>query len=136
MKTCGTCKIEKPLTEFYFYGPKYNNRYFYQCRDCKRTREREKYRSNPKESLRIRRNYRYKISQRQYDILWVAQDGCCAICKTDEEDLTRDFAVDHNHTTGKIRGLLCLNCNTALGLLKENPELFKAAVEYLETEGV
>jgi len=61
------------------------------------------------------------------------QNNKCVICSK-ELDLftTRGFAVDHCHKTGKIRGLLCGNCNSALGMLKDNPNSARRAAEYLE----
>lgn len=52
---------------------------------------------------------------------------CCGICGAGET-----LYIDHNHTTGKPRGLLCPSCNTAIGLLREDPALFAAALAYME----
>ena len=62
--------------------------------------------------------------------MFVDQQGCCAIC-------TRPFvgqrpAVDHCHTTNKVRGLLCQKCNTAIGLLEDNITSLENAIKYLE----
>ena len=65
-----------------------------------------------------------------YNKLFEKQGGVCAICF--EKPIKRRHAVDHNHSTGKIRGLLCHNCNMALGLLKESPELLDRAKAYLK----
>jgi len=60
------------------------------------------------------------------------QNGVCKICKNPERsNRYRRLCVDHCHTTNKIRGLLCSNCNRALGLFKDNYEVLQAAVEYL-----
>lgn len=61
-----------------------------------------------------------------------AQNNLCAICK-DELPEGKHCHVDHDHTTGKVRGLLCHHCNTALGLFDENPDLMEKAAVYLET---
>ena len=63
------------------------------------------------------------------------QAGACAICGA-EETLSRSgkvqsLAVDHSHETGQVRGLLCAKCNLALGLMDDNPEILRAALEYL-----
>lgn len=71
----------------------------------------------------------YGLEQEIFDNLIVDQNGLCAICKTNE-----CVYVDHNHETGKVRGLLCPSCNTAIGLLKEDPKLFYAALGYLGNE--
>ena len=65
-----------------------------------------------------------------------AQDGKCAICGVREAYAPRKrLAVDHDHRTGAIRGLLCGNCNAGLGQFKDNPELLAAAVRYLQEHG-
>lgn len=59
------------------------------------------------------------------------QEYRCAICRRTEEETKRMFHADHNHETGKLRGLLCSDCNTGIGLLRENEEVLTAAIEYL-----
>lgn len=65
----------------------------------------------------------------------VAQDGRCAICREEEtataRGRVRSLAVDHDHETGAVRGLLCSRCNTALGLFRDNPALLLEAIAYL-----
>jgi hypothetical protein len=64
------------------------------------------------------------------------QGGTCAVCKVEETiqifNATISLSVDHNHLTGKVRGLLCRNCNLALGLLNEDPETIQALAKYIE----
>lgn len=74
---------------------------------------------------------KYGISLEQYDELLKAQQGVCAICAT-SCDTGMNLAVDHCHDTNKIRGLLCKNCNTAIGLLKEDLETMTKALEYVK----
>ena len=83
-----------------------------------------------------RSNYRqrYKITIEEYDELFAKQNGVCAICER-PENLTKDgklhmLAVDHNHETRKVRGLLCMNCNTRLGYF-ESKNLLTRMVSYL-----
>lgn len=66
-----------------------------------------------------------------YVYLFDKQNGICAICGSPPSD--KRLAVDHCHTTGKIRGLLCSSCNCALGLFKDNTELLDRAAGYLKT---
>lgn len=77
----------------------------------------------------------YGLTVADYDALLAAQDGKCAICGVEpgvkESSLRKHLCVDHCHTTGKIRGLLCGPCNRALGLLGENPQTVAAAQQYL-----
>jgi hypothetical protein len=75
---------------------------------------------------------RYGVSLEQYLEMLRAQDYKCLICEVKAEELDRDLCVDHCHTTGKIRGLLCNSCNTALGLLKEREDLILKAIEYIK----
>jgi hypothetical protein len=59
------------------------------------------------------------------------QDGCCAICKQHQVCFKNTLCVDHNHVTGKIRKLLCNDCNKGLGFFKDSPELLDIALQYL-----
>lgn len=82
-----------------------------------------------------KREYRlkqiYGISQLDYLEMFKNQHGKCAICQRDRQTMTRNLAVDHDHQTGKVRGLLCAKCNTRLETL-ENRKWNKAANSYLE----
>lgn len=73
---------------------------------------------------------KYGITLDQYDALLASQGGVCAICKAPPNDVI-SLHVDHEHGSGRVRGLLCIKCNNAIGLLNEDPELFAAAVRYL-----
>lgn len=79
----------------------------------------------------------YGISIKDYITLYKRQNGKCAICKQEgftlKDSVKTQINVDHNHLTGEIRGLLCPNCNRALGLLKDSKERIKNALEYLDT---
>jgi hypothetical protein len=83
-----------------------------------------------------RHNYylkrKYDISQEQYNELLIKQRGRCAICGTHQLELKKALSVDHNHTTNKVRELLCDKCNVAIGLLNESPDILKKAIEYLQ----
>jgi hypothetical protein len=67
----------------------------------------------------------------KFNELLSLQDNKCGICEAHSSQFKKSFHVDHNHETGKIRGLLCTNCNTAIGLLNENPILFTKATEWI-----
>lgn len=73
----------------------------------------------------------FGITLKEYNNLFTKQDGCCAICKEHQSNFTIALAVDHNHTTQEVRGLLCSKCNMSLGLLNENITLLQAAIDYL-----
>ena len=66
-----------------------------------------------------------------YDVLLRRQNGVCAICGT-PPPAGKVLCVDHDHADERIRGLLCNNCNGALGLLKDSPAIVEAALRYLE----
>lgn len=79
---------------------------------------------------------RYGITLLEYNTLLTNQDYKCAICKMSETNLKHGrntyFAVDHCHTTGKVRGLLCYKCNSVLGFVNDSTECLANAIKYLE----
>lgn len=82
-----------------------------------------------------RRNY--GVEHGTYDQMLTAQEGKCAICRTNEPGTgIGRFAIDHCHTSGKVRGLLCSNCNRGLGYFKDDPARIRRAIDYVNsTEG-
>lgn len=76
----------------------------------------------------------YGLSMDDYNALLEKQMNTCAICSTHFTELKKGLFVDHCHDTGKVRGLLCSACNSAIGLLKENRYLFLTCVEYLDRD--
>jgi len=72
---------------------------------------------------------RYDLTPEEYANLLISQDNKCAICS---KDFDQTPCVDHDHKTGKVRGLLCLGCNVALGAWENNIELFYKAMQYLK----
>jgi hypothetical protein len=81
---------------------------------------------------------RYGLASVEYNRMADLQAGLCLICKRPERSLDktsgqpRSLYVDHCHTTGKIRGLLCTNCNQGIGSFFDSPEILLAAIRYLE----
>ena len=104
------------------------------CLECSKTVFKEKRKSRE-------RGYsinKYGITEKQYnEMIWL-QSNLCKICEQPETATTgtnnkvRPLAIDHCHKTGKIRALLCARCNSAIGLLKHNPELLRKAALYCE----
>lgn len=88
--------------------------------------------------LRSRTAAEFGLSLAELVTMAAEQDGKCAICLTpprkrhSRSDKTQDFCIDHDHETGKPRGLLCDSCNRAIGLLGDSPERLRAAAAYLE----
>ena len=74
----------------------------------------------------------YGLSQEGYEAMLKRQNDCCAICDSPSPGGHGKWHVDHNHSTGEVRGLLCNLCNSALGKFKDSPTILKAAAAYLE----
>jgi hypothetical protein len=90
--------------------------------------DRESYRRY-KRALHLKN--KFAITEEQYDGMMAAQNHKCALCdRTDSP--TKRLAVDHNHTTGKVRALLCDRCNRGIGLLDEDTARLRAAADYIE----
>ena len=95
------------------------------------------YREKNRETLRHReRERKFGISRQEYADLFLKQNGVCAICKQPETATrlgkVKALSVDHCHTSGKVRGLLCSDCNTGIGKMKESREALLAAIRYLD----
>jgi hypothetical protein len=80
------------------------------------------------------RKWKYGLTPHQFSWFWNEQDGSCAICCTPLVD-GQNVHVDHDHKTKAVRGLLCFNCNTGIGHLRDNPTLLRTAARYLEERG-
>ena len=136
MKTCNVCETARPLSDF---GVRKTGRIgdlIMPCKPCKVKVHRQKRRANPKHFYEIERKSKFKtqygITLERYDEMLVSQNGGCAICKEKTPGgRTKNFAVDHCHTTGKVRGLLCTKCNRGLGLFNDRSDLLKLATTYL-----
>ena len=108
------------------------------CSACKKIRYKKFCKEQPDRLARYNRVSKlrkaYGIDIKGYNAILDAQGGVCAICKC--ECLSgRHLAVDHDHETGDVRGLLCSRCNTAIGLLRDDETLFTKAIEYLGKKG-
>ena len=104
------------------------------CSACKKIRY-DAFRKSNKEKIkkynrRAKLKANYGLSEANFDELFEKQGGKCAICLKEPED--KALHVDHDHRTDAIRGLLCGNCNTGLGLLQDAPEIVNRALEYLK----
>jgi hypothetical protein len=132
-KTCSHCQQEKELTEFYQFWSKWTERKFSssRCKPChqlykhtnpntKRNRKAEKLKS------------RYGLDYEEWQEIRQKQNYSCMICGVTEEALGRKLDVDHCHTSGAVRGVLCNPCNTVLGHARDKVEVLEAAVEYLK----
>lgn len=127
-KRCGKCKLLCFYKDFYKSKGKPQS----YCKNCSKEAL-EDYRYSDAYYLR-----RYGITLAQYEALLVDQGYCCAICgKGHKAIVTKKWerarlGVDHDHKTGRVRGLLCHSCNVALGLFQESEENLLRAYEYLK----
>ena len=88
--------------------------------------------------IKERKWKKFGITALSYIEMFTSQGGVCKICNKPEQSTDgnsgkrKDLAVDHNHTTMKVRSLLCSKCNTSLGLMCDDPNLLRKAADYLE----
>jgi len=95
-------------------------------------RRNKKFKASPKYTNWLLQS-RYNISLDTYNVLSDTQNGVCAICGYPETiGISKKLKVDHNHNTGKVRGLLCSRCNSALGFVNEDIEILENMIFYLE----
>ena len=134
MKTCARCKVDKPLSEFSI-SRKSTSGYYSYCKPCSNEKTKAYYHSlskDKKDSYNHRNNLKKKfnLSTEEYLTLLQSQNNVCAICKKPEDG--KRLAVDHDHLSGKVRGLLCGQCNTGLGKFYDNIESLSNAILYLK----
>lgn len=155
MKTCSKCHKEKPDDEFYI--ARYNDGRTHPRADCKlcniegrkayskkiwatpspqkakvKARRKELYDPQKKRRYAI---IRHGITVEEHDVMFLTQQGVCAVCGLPPNKKNKQnwsLNIDHDHITGKVRGLLCGKCNTALGLLNEDQETIKKLLRYVE----
>lgn len=132
-KKCTKCGKIKIITEYYV-NKSSKLGYKSQCKICENQRDKLYRLKNPrlrnKEDRRVRVK-KYGITLDKYIELFNFQNGCCAICRRSEKDMLKSLCIDHNHLTGKIRGLLCHNCNNMLGHAKDDFIILENAILYL-----
>jgi len=124
---CKKCVTDLPLNNYYFNK---NGKYKKQnvCKKCMNIYD---YETDKNHKLKKA----YGITLDEYNKLLLKQKNKCSICEIDNNgkyrNKARAFAVDHCHNTNKIRGLLCSDCNIAIGLLKDNTKYLQSAINYL-----
>lgn len=132
IKVCLTCGLEKPITEFHKQATKKDpERRKPHCRSCWSKVRRDR---TPEHNRRYNLKKFYGITPEEYDKILREQGGTCSICHGTET--VGRLAVDHCHSTGRVRGLLCTNCNQAIGKLKDDSQLLRNAINYLEVNRV
>ena len=130
LKTCKVCGVEKNISDFY---TRRND-----CKDCKnaaarkiRKEQPERYAKYKKRANEYLKERRYGITQDQFNQMLVDQNNMCKICSTEFKS-TKDTHIDHCHDTNIVRGLLCNNCNLALGQFNDNTDNMDNAIKYLQ----
>jgi hypothetical protein len=130
-KYCKSCDTTKPIDDFYLRNKTSMVRHS-TCKECDKKRVKENHDPVAYRNAELQR--RYGITQQDYEVMIAEQNNQCAICNTTEPGGRHNrgyFVVDHCHTTGKVRKLLCNNCNTALGLVGDNVDTLHKMINYL-----
>jgi recombination endonuclease VII len=141
-RICTTCKIDKPLDQYFTRHDREVTRS--KCKSCS-NKKRNIYlnkakKANPakyKDASNISGlKIRYGLDKETYELLLKKQNNLCVICKKPETRILRgnltNLSVDHCHETGKIRALLCSKCNTLIGLGNEDVNILQSAIKYLK----
>lgn len=130
LKICKECGIEKNISDFY-QGRK-------DCKNCKNAKARQWRKDNPQNTerhlARMRertKERRYGVTQEQFDQMLLNQNNKCKICDI-EFNGSKFTHIDHCHKTNTVRGLLCNNCNMALGQFGDNTDIMGMAIKYLQ----
>jgi hypothetical protein len=129
MKTCTKCGVSKDDSEFYSIQRKDRTKpqLYRHCKPCAAIAKAE----NKQYGRDWELKKKYGITLKEYQQECLTRDNTCDICSNKVDSLH----VDHNHTTGKVRGYLCGSCNRAIGLLKDSSTVCFNAAKYLETRG-
>lgn len=132
MKTCKKCGTSKPLDQFYKNSGCTKDGHLNKCKECVKDAQNSRPKVPTDEATKIAYRNRlkrvYGITEDDHDEMFIAQQGCCAICSARPDKLV----VDHCHKTGKVRGLLCKKCNMAIGKLGDTYESIMKVAKYLK----
>lgn len=136
-KTCKRCSEIKLLTQFYAAKTS-KDRKQSTCKQCDKTANAIWQKMNAEKCKFKSAKWKYQnkyspcnIAPEERQKLFDQQQGKCAICGVHQTTLNKNLAVDHDHKTNKIRGLLCMKCNTGLGMFKDDTQVLQAAITYL-----
>lgn len=134
MKTCSTCKADRPADQ-YHRSASTTDGLDPRCKPCRKVAT-QRHAIDPQRKREAQMRRLYGIGVTEYDAMFEEQQGLCAICGMTEQmtrlGVTRGLCVDHDHETGKVRGLLCAACNFAIGKFQDDPTRLRSAAEYLE----
>ena len=140
MKECRCCREVKPLDEFHLCRRRGREERQGYCKPCAIRRAREWRAANPEKRKAHTRWQTHRLTNGDWQALWVRQAGVCLLCHRPETDGVR-FVVDHDHACcptkktcgGCIRGLLHVSCNSSLGVFGDSVTGLQAAIDYLTT---
>lgn len=111
--TCNKCKKKKGIACFNKHK-RYKDGYRRTCRNCEKKQAKEYYKKYPEKRYSAQLKYHFGITMKDYNNMLKQQNNCCAICGRNKTKFKKRLAVDHNHKTKYIRGLLCMFCNSRL----------------------
>jgi len=144
-KVCKKCGVKKSKDEFH-KEKRVKDGLQARCIDCCKADAKAAFERNPepyRERAREAYDYaerrermlmrEYGMTPKDYTELFEKQNGCCAICKTEESghNVTNHLLVDHDHATNKVRGLLCSSCNLMIGKAHDSVDILTSAINYL-----
>mgnify|MGYP001560667326 CR=1 FL=1 len=128
---CGKCgKLKRGV----YYKKSWPKHKYYFCVSCSAERRSKTYLTKPQIFAERKRRYdlsTFGITEKDYEVMYKKQNGVCSICKGPSLNGKR-LRIDHDHKTGRIRGLLCNGCNLGLGNFKDSLDNLRNAFEYLE----
>lgn len=127
IKLCSKCKVEKDTSLFY-KNSSHTDGYKSSCKECFNYYIKE-HRSKPEAKNTIIKN-KYNLTLTNYNEMVIAQNDKCYICNSHNNN--KPLVIDHDHTNGKVRKLLCHNCNVALGFVRDNKDTLNKMISYLE----
>lgn len=137
-KICKKCKKDKSIEDF-GRSKQYKNGMANSCLKCRAYALKMWKQANPeKRKAASRRNdlkRKYGLTLADYEALVVLHQGLCAICR-EPCRVHSVLSVDHHHERNIVRGLLCQDCNTSIGKMKDSPELLRRAADYVENDGL
>lgn len=132
---CRKCNQDKPENHFYTNG---NGKKRNHCIECHNKVSKEAANKRKKHTAERARVYelkeKYGLSVTDYNILLLNQNGCCKICENHQRTFNTPLVVDHCHSTGVVRGLLCDYCNKGLGFFKDSYVTLLAAASYIKVD--
>lgn len=131
LKRCSSCLAVKRATQFTRDKHTFTELSAY-CKECNKKKARFRNRRDRAKRREKALVSEFGITQEEYDGMLLAQGGGCAICGKTPEQEGKALSVDHDHVTGRVRGLLCTPHNFGVGLFRDDPEMLRRASVYVK----